>query len=181
MDETARALSDLSAIDDQIAGTNGGGPASVLVRRRGALRKTIAPVHLAAYDALGRFHRRPVIVAVRRSHCGGCHLRVPPQLESSLRRFRGLAPCPHCHRLLYVSGAAQQSAVPAGDRPASAAAAAPRSERPAPRPRAPGRPASVPKAAGVEKPRHEKQRRRPAFAGGDFEDAAEPVHALPAR
>ena len=107
MDETARALSDLSAIDDQIAG--GGDTVSRLIRRRGALRKAIAPVHLAAYDAVGRLRRRPVIVAVRRAHCGGCHLRVPPQLESSLRQDRRLAPCPHCHRLLYAPGAAERN------------------------------------------------------------------------
>jgi hypothetical protein len=101
MDETARTITDLSAVEDQIAGMSGGDLLTVLVRRRGALRKKIAPVHLAAYDALERFRRRPVVVPVRRSHCGGCQLRVPPQIESLLRRNRTLISCPHCHRLLY--------------------------------------------------------------------------------
>jgi hypothetical protein len=83
---------------------SGGDLLPVLVRRRGALRKKIAPVHLAAYDALERFRRRPIVVPVRRSHCGGCQLRVPPQLESLLRRNRTLISCPHCHRLLYFPG-----------------------------------------------------------------------------
>lgn len=102
MDETARALADLSAIEDQIAGMNGGELLPVLVRRRGALRRKVPTAHLAAYDALERFHRRPVVVPVRRSHCGGCHLRVPPQLESLLRRNPALMACPHCQRLLYL-------------------------------------------------------------------------------
>jgi hypothetical protein len=74
-----------------------------LEERRVALRRAIPGVFLAVYDALGQVGRRPVVVPVRGAHCGGCYLRLPPQLDSSIRRRQSLCPCPHCRRLLYSS------------------------------------------------------------------------------
>ena len=106
MDRTVRALADLSAVDDQLSGreTLMDGLARVLEERRVALREVIPALFLAAYDALGRKGRRPVVVPVRGAHCGGCHLRLPPQIDSSIRRGQSLCSCPHCGRLLYLPG-----------------------------------------------------------------------------
>lgn len=79
------------------------GLALALEQRRTALREAIPGVFLAAYDALGRAGRRPVVVAVRGGHCSGCYLRLPPQLDSTIRRRQSLCSCPHCGRLLYSS------------------------------------------------------------------------------
>jgi predicted nucleic acid-binding Zn-ribbon protein len=125
MDKTARALTDLSAVDDQLSKreTLRAGLASALEERRAALREAIPGPFLAAYDALGR-GRRPVIVAVRGAHCGGCYLRLPPQLDSAIRRRQSLCSCPHCGRLLYSSpgaGEREKGSAPKqapGDRPA---------------------------------------------------------------
>src|SRR6266542_2471835 len=104
MDRTVRALTDLSAIDDQLSGREAvmDGLARALEERRVALREVIPGLFLAAYDALGRKGRRPVVVPVRGAHCGGCHLRLPPQIDSSIRRRQSPSSCPHCGRLLYL-------------------------------------------------------------------------------
>lgn len=105
MDRTARTLTDLSAIDDQLSGKEAlmDGLAFALEQRRAALREAVPRVFLAAYDALGRVGRRPVVVEVRGGHCCGCYLRLPSQLDSTIRRRQSLSSCPRCGRLLYSS------------------------------------------------------------------------------
>jgi hypothetical protein len=93
--------------------------------RRAALREALPSLFLAAYDALCRAGRRPVVVPVRGAHCGGCYLRLPPQLYSSIPRRQSPCTCPHCGRLLYSSTRlrevenASESKRPLGSRPAS--------------------------------------------------------------
>jgi hypothetical protein len=110
VDRTVRALTNLAAIDRQLS--DGGalteGLALSLQDNRAALRAAIPGVFLAAHDALCRRGRRPVVVEVRGGHCGGCYLRLPPQLDSSIRRRQSLHLCPHCCRLLYSSPRAEE-------------------------------------------------------------------------
>jgi hypothetical protein len=103
MDKTIRALNDLSATDLQLRDDPASAKVSVsaLRKRRAALRGAIPDVILVAYDALDRIGRRPVAVQVRNAHCGGCYLRLPPQLASAVRHRLTLLSCPHCRRLLY--------------------------------------------------------------------------------
>jgi hypothetical protein len=103
MDKTVRALNDLSATDLQLRDVTTLTEASdrALRKRRAALREAIPGVILVAYDALDRIGRRPVAVQVRNAHCGGCYLRLPPQLASAIRHRLTLRSCPHCRRLLY--------------------------------------------------------------------------------
>ena len=111
MDSTVSALTALSAVDGQLTERKAmrNELALVLDKRRAALRQTIPDVFLAAYDALSQAGRRPAVVPVRKAHCGGCCLRLPPQLDSSIRRRQSLYPCPHCRRLLYTSSPAEVS------------------------------------------------------------------------
>jgi hypothetical protein len=103
MHKTARALESLSATDRELRDNKTLTEAFVhaLSQRRATLRETIPQPFLAAYDALGRMGRRPAVVPMRKSHCGGCYLRLPPQVESAIRHRQSLPACPHCHRLLY--------------------------------------------------------------------------------
>jgi hypothetical protein len=105
MDRTVRALTDLSAVDDQLARKESLLERGILAleAQRAALRESIPMVFLAAYDSLFRMGRRPVVVEVRGAHCSGCRLRLPPQLGSSIRRRQSLCLCPHCRRMLYLS------------------------------------------------------------------------------
>lgn len=103
MEETVRALADLAAVDQQLtAGAGGEEFTRAIARRRTALRKRIPGSLLESYDSLVRMGKRPAVVPASNAHCGGCHLRLPPQLDSSLRRGQSLCPCPHCRRLLFL-------------------------------------------------------------------------------
>jgi hypothetical protein len=120
MEKTVRVLEDLTATDSQLRGDAPLTDSLVkaLKKRRAALRHAIPESFLAAYDALGRMGRRPAVVEVRNSHCGGCFLRLPPQLFSAIRHRQSLRACPHCGRLLYLP-------LPAKSENASAAAPEP--------------------------------------------------------
>jgi predicted nucleic acid-binding Zn-ribbon protein len=104
VEKTIQDLTDLSGIDEQLGDRSGAASVSLaaLARRRTRLRKKIPGLLLASYDALARTGRRPIVVPVLNAHCSGCRLRLPPQLDSSIRRHRTLCPCPYCHRLLYA-------------------------------------------------------------------------------
>jgi predicted nucleic acid-binding Zn-ribbon protein len=106
MEETVRALADLSEVDRRLSGEEEltKRVARTLEGRRAALRGSIPGNLLAAYDDLGRAGRRPAVVAlVRGAHCGGCYMRIPPQLEGFVRRGQALCSCPHCRRLIFSS------------------------------------------------------------------------------
>lgn len=102
MNKQIAALRLLFSIDRQLRKPEG--PADVtakrLDKRRGLLRRKISGVLLTSYDALMRAGRYPPIVEVRGSHCGGCNLRLTPQIAREIRRGDGLLACPHCRRLL---------------------------------------------------------------------------------
>jgi predicted nucleic acid-binding Zn-ribbon protein len=110
MDKAVRTLIDLSAVDDQLSGRESLAKdlARALEGRRAGLRKSVSNVFLAVYDARGRTRRRPAIVEVRNGHCGGCHLRLPAQLDSTIRQRQSLYSCPHCGRILYASASRDQ-------------------------------------------------------------------------
>lgn len=108
IETTVRSLAELSEVDRRLSG----GAASedrvghALEGRRTALREAIPENYLAAYDSLGRSGRSPAVVPiVRGAHCGGCHMRVPPQLHAFVRRGQSVCSCPHCRRLLYSAPA----------------------------------------------------------------------------
>lgn len=104
MEGTVRALAELSEVDGRLSGAGAltDRVLRALERHRAALREAIPGNFLAAYDDLGRAGRRPAVVPlVRGAHCGGCYMRVPPQLDSFVRRGESVCSCPHCGRLLY--------------------------------------------------------------------------------
>lgn len=149
MEETVRALADLASIDQQLSAAADGDEFSrAIVRRRTALRKRIPGSLLETYDSLVRMGRRPAVVPASNAHCGGCHLRLPPQLDSSLRRRQSLCPCPHCRRLLFVPNGADD-----GAKDGEGETQQPRKVRPATRPARArrGRPAD-PRPLAVQNP-----------------------------
>jgi hypothetical protein len=106
IEETVRALAELSDIELRLS-TLGSGKdraSRSLEGRRATLRETIPGNMLAAYDDLARSGRRPAVVPiVRGSYCGGCYMRVPPQLHAFVRRGQSVCSCPRCRRMLYVA------------------------------------------------------------------------------
>jgi predicted nucleic acid-binding Zn-ribbon protein len=68
---------------------------------RHGLGARLSPEVLEAYDRAMRGGRRPAVVSLVASVCSGCHVRLHSTLEQKIRRRRGVAPCPHCLRLVY--------------------------------------------------------------------------------
>jgi hypothetical protein len=191
MDRTVRALTDLSAVDDQLSGKEVlmDGLALALEERRAALRAAIPGVFLAAHDALGRVGRRPVVVQVHGGHCGGCYLRLPPQLDSVIRRRQSLCLCPHCRRLLYSSPRAgegentNESKHKLGDHPAMDGMAPKRVRRTAGRRLARQEPLAAKgrKPRGKDAPRAGKARRTSERRGNLGSADAPPAKAKPVK
>lgn len=59
-----------------------------------------APECLRSADAAEPLSSESLAVEVHGTHCGGCHLRLPPALLQQLRRNEDALGCPHCRRPL---------------------------------------------------------------------------------
>jgi predicted nucleic acid-binding Zn-ribbon protein len=97
---------------------------------REATARRVPPPLLDRYQLLLQVGRTPVIVAIERGACSGCHVRLPVMLEHRASRSTAIHTCPHCRRMLY----APQLVRPASDadveepaRPASPKSAGKRS------------------------------------------------------
>jgi uncharacterized protein len=55
---------------------------------------------LAAYEEAARRNGGIGAVLLTDGSCGGCHLRIRPQLISDIRKQETIITCPHCHRIL---------------------------------------------------------------------------------
>ncbi len=54
----------------------------------------------ARYQRLSTQRDSQAVVPMQEESCGGCHLKVQPQLVSELRQQDKLITCPHCQRIL---------------------------------------------------------------------------------
>jgi predicted nucleic acid-binding Zn-ribbon protein len=58
---------------------------------------------LGRYERLRRSKGQQIIVGVERGVCGGCHVRIPPQVIVTCRAAQEIAQCPNCGRILYYT------------------------------------------------------------------------------
>lgn len=104
-------------------------------QREGIWRRLASPLR-QRYQALLETGRSPVIVAIERGNCSGCHLRLPTMVESQARRSPAVHTCTHCGRMLYapelLARPASREAEPQGrtKRAMPAAGHAPAAQRP---------------------------------------------------
>ncbi len=70
--------------------------------QREASRRRVAGGLLERYQTLLDAGRCPVLAAIERASCSGCHLRLPTMLEAQARRSPAVHICPHCRRMLYA-------------------------------------------------------------------------------
>lgn len=183
MDRTVRALADLAAVDRRLSDTGAltQGLALSLEESRAALRATIPGVFLAAHDALCRRGRRPVVVEARGGHCGGCYLRLPPQLDSAIRRRQSLHLCPHCRRLLYSSPRAEEGESTNASKPGPGDHSAMNEIAPKRPRRIAGRRSDRREPRGKDASRAGKARRRSERPGNPGSAGAPPVRARPVK
>lgn len=52
------------------------------------------------YQRIARLRDGQAVVLLREGTCGGCYLKIQPQLVSDIRRQDQLITCPHCQRIL---------------------------------------------------------------------------------
>src|SRR5260370_34178064 len=57
----------------------------------------------ARYERLVRSKGENVVVGVQHGVCGGCHMRLPPQLLVQCQAQQELIACSNCGRILYYS------------------------------------------------------------------------------
>ena len=57
----------------------------------------------ARYERLVRSKGENVVVGVEHGVCGGCHMRLPPQLLVMCQAKKELVSCSNCGRILYYT------------------------------------------------------------------------------
>ena len=93
-----RALLELAEVDQ-----SADQPASEARRQgREAAARRVPRRLLDRYQLLLEVGRIPVVVAIERGACSGCHLRLPTMVEQMARRSPAVHTCPHCGRMLYA-------------------------------------------------------------------------------
>jgi predicted nucleic acid-binding Zn-ribbon protein len=93
-----RTLLELAELD------RGADQAGSKARRQGreAVARRVPRPLLARYELLLEVGRNPVVVAIERGACSGCHVRLPTMVEYKARRAAAVHTCPHCRRMLYA-------------------------------------------------------------------------------
>lgn len=116
MDQNARDLAEAHAA---LAATEAmvGGELKTIDEREANLRRDLAALEAnrnelaaaveeglrARYERLVRSKGHNVVVGVDHGACGGCHMRVPPQLLVHARAAQDIVTCPNCGRILYYT------------------------------------------------------------------------------
>jgi uncharacterized protein len=95
-----RALLELAEVDRS---ANQAEPKARRQDRAAAARRVPRPL-LDRYELLLEVGRTPVVVAIERGACSGCHVRLPTMVEYNARRSPAVLTCPHCRRMLYAPG-----------------------------------------------------------------------------
>ena len=74
-----------------------------LEANREALAAVVDAVARDRYERLVRSKGENVVVGVQHGVCGGCHMRLPPQLLVTCQAERELVGCSNCGRILYYT------------------------------------------------------------------------------
>jgi uncharacterized protein len=74
-----------------------------LEANREALAAAVDETARARYERLVRSKGENIVVGIEHGVCGGCHMRVPPQLLVACQAEKELVSCSNCSRILYYS------------------------------------------------------------------------------
>ncbi len=75
---------------------------------RQEVAKGVSPGPLSRYEKLRQGKGGLAIVPLEGSSCGGCHMNLPPQLISEVKRGKKFVTCENCNRILYWKEANQR-------------------------------------------------------------------------
>jgi len=70
---------------------------------RQELAAAVAENARARYERLVRSKGEKVVVGVEHGVCGGCHMRLPPQLLVECQAEKGIVTCSNCGRIVYYT------------------------------------------------------------------------------
>ena len=70
---------------------------------REALASAVGESARGRYERLVRSKGENVVVGVQHGVCGGCHMRIPPQLLVACQAEKELVSCSNCGRILYYT------------------------------------------------------------------------------
>jgi len=62
------------------------------------------------YERIFKSKGENVVVTIEHSACGGCHMKLPPQIVTSCRAQAELVTCPNCGRILYFTSGMELTA-----------------------------------------------------------------------
>jgi uncharacterized protein len=74
-----------------------------LEANREELASAVSPNDRARYERLVRTKGENVLVGVQHGVCGGCHMRLPPQLLVTCQADKELVACSNCGRIVYYT------------------------------------------------------------------------------
>ncbi len=74
-----------------------------LERNREELAAAVGENERARYERLVRSKGENVVVGVQHGVCGGCHMRLPPQLLVTCQADKEVVTCSNCGRILYYT------------------------------------------------------------------------------
>jgi predicted nucleic acid-binding Zn-ribbon protein len=70
---------------------------------RAALAAAVDESARARYERLSRSKGENVVVGVHHGVCGGCHMKLPPQILVTCQGDKEIVACPNCGRILYYT------------------------------------------------------------------------------
>jgi predicted nucleic acid-binding Zn-ribbon protein len=74
-----------------------------LEANREELASAVGEIERGRYERLTRSKGDNVVVGIQHGVCGGCHMRVPPQLLVQCQAEKELVTCSNCGRILYYT------------------------------------------------------------------------------
>jgi uncharacterized protein len=74
-----------------------------LQTNREELASAVGPSERDRYERLMRNKGENVVVGVQHGVCGGCHMRLPPQLLVACQAAKEMVTCSNCGRILYYT------------------------------------------------------------------------------
>lgn len=81
-------------LKQELAGLSGG---------RIALAEAVDESTRNRYERLFKNKGENVVVGIEHSSCGGCHMKLPPQIVTHCRAQGEIVTCPNCGRILYFT------------------------------------------------------------------------------
>jgi len=105
---TAEAAAAKKLVDDQIGRldereVNLKKDFTALTAERAQLAAAVDDSTRSRYERIFKSKGENVVVGIDHSSCGGCHMKLPPQVVTNCRAQGEIVTCPNCGRILYFS------------------------------------------------------------------------------